>query len=91
MITLGGVNLVGTAAGNLFVGTYKTNMTKPSASVSFGRPFTGARPTGLKGWYKYRSMPVDYVGSPADLKNDQCHIYVKVWDASDNLIGYGNL
>lgn len=89
MITLGGVNLVGTAAGNLFVGTYKTNMTKPSASVSFGRPFTGARPTGLKGWYKYRSMPVDYVGSPADLKNDQCHIYVKVWDASDNLIGYG--
>ena len=89
MITLVGVNLVGTAAGNLFVGTYKTNMTKPSASVSFGRPFTGARPTGLKGWYKYRSMPVDYVGSPADLKNDQCHIYVKVWDASDNLIGYG--
>ena len=34
-------------------------------------------------------MPVDSVGSPADLQNDQCHIYVKVWDASDNLIGYG--
>lgn len=89
MLTLGGVNLVGTAAGNLFVGTYKTNMTKPSASVAFGRPFTGARPTGLKGWYKYKSMPVDYVGKPANLKNDQCHVYVKIWDASDNMIGYG--
>jgi len=89
MVTLGKVNLVGAAAGNLFIGTYKTNMTKPSASVSFGRPFTGARPTGLKGWYKYKSMPVDYSGSPDSLKNDQCHIYVKIWDASDKLIGYG--
>lgn len=89
MITLGKVNLVGTAAGNLFIGTYKTNMTKPSASVAFGQPFTGARPTGMRGWYKYKSMAVDYVGTPADLKTDLCHIYVKIWDASDNLIGYG--
>lgn len=89
MVTLGKVNLVGTAAGNLSVGTYKTNMSKPAASVSFGQPFTGARPTGMKGWYKYKSMPIDYVGIPADLKDDLCHIYVKIWDAGDNLIGYG--
>ncbi|MEG2229075.1 MAG: PCMD domain-containing protein [Odoribacter sp.] len=89
MVTLGKINLVGAAAGNLFVGTYKTNMTSPSKSVSFGRPFSGARPTGFKGWYRYKSMPIDYIGHPEDLKNDQCHIYVRLWDGGDNLIGQG--
>lgn len=89
MVTLGKVSLVGTAAGNLFVGKYKTNMTKPSASVTFGRPYSGARLTGVKGWYKYKSMPVDYIGTPANLKDDQCHIYVKIWDAAERLVGYG--
>lgn len=89
MTTLGNVTLVGTAAGNLFIGEYKTNMTAPAKSVTFGRSFTGARPTGLKGWYKYKSMPVDYVGTPADLKNDQCHIYVRIWNSDDKEIGYG--
>lgn len=43
MSTITGVTLVTSAAGNLFIGTYKTNMTNPAASVSFGRPYTGAR------------------------------------------------
>lgn len=89
MITLGSVPLVGVAAGNLFIGDYKTNAQSPKDSPKFGRAFTGARPTGMKGWYKYTSKPVDYVGVPADLRNDECHIYLRLWDSKDNEIGYG--
>jgi len=55
----------------------------PKDSPKFGRSFTGARPTGLKGWYKYTSKPVDYVGNPDNLKNDECHIYLRLWDDKD--------
>ena len=89
MVTLGSVPLVGVAAGNLFIGDYKTNAQSPKDSPKFGRSFTGARPTGLKGWYKYTSNPVDYVGNPDNLKNDECHIYLRLWDDKDNEIGYG--
>ncbi len=87
--TITGVSLVGSAAGNLFIGTYKTNMTKPSSSVSFGRSFNGARPTKLTGYYKYISKPVNSGNYPGSLTMDECHIYVKIWDASGNLFAYG--
>jgi hypothetical protein len=45
----------------------------------------------MKGWYKYKSMPIDYVGTPSNLKYDQCHVYVKVWNSEEQLIGYGEL
>ena len=48
--------MVGAAAGNLFIGTYKTNVGKPESSPSFGRAYSGARPTKLSGYYKYKSM-----------------------------------
>lgn len=89
MVTLGSVNLVGVAAGNLFIGDYKTNAQSPKDSPTFGRSFSGARPTGMKGWYKYKSMPIDYWGIPESLQNDECHIYLRVWDAQGNIIGYG--
>lgn len=89
MVTRGEVPLVGYAAGNLFIGDYKTNATSPKDSPTFGRPFAGARPTGMKGWYKYTSKPVDYVSVPANLKNDECHIYLRLWDDKENVIGYG--
>lgn len=89
MVTLGKVPLVGVAAGNLFIGDYKTNAQSPKDSPTFGREFTGARPTGMKGWYKYKSMPVDYVGIPATLQDDECHIYLRIWDAQGSVIGYG--
>lgn len=90
MTTVTGVNLVGSAAGNLFIGTYETNMTNPSASVSFGRPYTGARPTKLKGYYKYTPMPITNGGTvPGNLTTDECHIYFRLWDTSDKEIAYG--
>lgn len=89
MSTILGVTLVRAAAGNLFIGTYDTNMTNPSASVTFGREYTGARPTKLKGYYKYLSMPITYGTKPGNLQTDQCHIYLRLWDSSDNEIAYG--
>lgn len=86
------VALVGSAAGNLFIGEYKTNLTNPSSSPKFGRPFTGARPTGLKGFYKYTPAAISNNGTiPSDrkLKTDECHIYIKIWDANGNMFGYG--
>lgn len=89
LATLTGVTLVKSAAGNLFVGTYKTNMSKPSASVAFGRPYTGARPVSLSGYYKYLSNPINEGSKPGGLTTDQCNIYVKLWDANGNEIGFG--
>lgn len=89
MHTITGVTLVGSAAGNLFIGSYKTNMQNPSASPTFGRSYNGARPTKMKGYYKYLSQPINYGSYPGNLVNDECHIYLKIWDANDNLFGYG--
>lgn len=62
------VPIVNFAAGNLFTGSFKTNILNPAKSVTFGRPFTG-RPTHLAGYYKY--SPADYNGG-----KDYCHIYI---------------
>jgi hypothetical protein len=92
------VILVGAAAGNLFIGSYKTNTSQPSQSVSFGRPFTGARPTGLKGYYKYFPARISYPSVISEttrpqtpLGTDQAHIYVRLWDANGQEIAYGEL
>ena len=89
LVTLTGITLVGSAAGNLFVGKYKTNMTSPASSVSFGRPYTGARPVSLSGYYKYLPKPINNGTKPGNLTTDQCNVYVKLWDANGNEIGFG--
>lgn len=91
MSTITGVTLVKSAAGNLFIGSYKTNMSNPSASVSFGRPYTGARPVKLSGYYKYEPHATNEgsVPSAEELPMDQCNIYIRLWDASGNEIGFG--
>lgn len=87
--TITGVSLVKSAAGNLLIGKYKTNMTNPSESVTFGRPFTGARPTALSGYYRYDPKPINEGSKPGDLKTDQCHIYLRLWDAAGTEFAYG--
>ncbi|HJE48547.1 DUF4493 domain-containing protein [Phocaeicola coprophilus] len=87
------ITMVGYAAGNLFIGEYNTNMSKPASSVKFGRPYSGARPVKLSGWYKYApgaTMRTD-AKIPADrtLTSDECEIYVKLW-SGDTLIGEGS-
>ncbi len=79
------VPVVNFAAGNLFTGTYKTNISNPAASVQFGREFTG-RPTHLTGYYKYQ--PADYNGG-----KDYCHIYIKLENRGETTttVGYAEL
>lgn len=91
LTTITGVTLVKSAAGNLFIGSYKTNMFNPSASVSFGRSYTGARPVKLSGYYKYEPHATNEgsVPSAEELPMDQCNIYIRLWDANGNEIGFG--
>lgn len=87
------IAMVGYAAGNLFIGEYSTSMSDPASSVKFGRPYSGARPVKLSGWYKYSPGATMRTGGkiPADrtLTSDECEIYVKLW-AGETLIGEGS-
>lgn len=90
LYTYGNILLVGAAAGNLFIGTYKTNMGTPESSPSFGRSYSGARPTKLSGYYKYKSMPITYNGTvPGNLTNDECQIYLRLWNEAGQEIAFG--
>lgn len=81
------VPLVGMAAGNLFTGGFKTNLSSPISSVRFGRHFTG-RPSKLKGHYKYQGGVINT--SDTDHKNEigkpeRFHIYISLEDWGSNV------
>lgn len=90
------VTLVGYAAGNLLIGNYSTNLNDMASSVTFGRPYAGARPVKLTGYYKYTpGTSMNKNGKiPTDrtLSVDECDIYVKLWSGGVNgtLIGEGH-
>lgn len=104
--TLGKVPLVQIAAGNLFTGTYKTNLGNPATSATMGRPYT-SRPTHMTGWYKYTPAEVTTGGNnysaqkhpDAVGKMDFCTIYIRLEDwggattrpASPKVIAYAGL
>lgn len=46
------------SSATLFTGEFDLNITSPSESVKFGRPFTG-KPTSLRGYYKSNSIMQD--------------------------------
>lgn len=79
------------AAGNIFIGNYKTNASDPASSVTFGREYTGARPTKLSGYFKYQPGATMSDGSvPSEkLEKDECDIYIKLW-SGDESIGEGH-
>lgn len=80
-----------TAAGNIFIGNYKTNTSNPASSVSFGRDYTGARPTKLSGYVKYQPGATMSDGSvPSEkLEKDECDIYIQLWSGGET-IGEGH-
>lgn len=85
------VMLVGVAAGNLFIGKYHTEMQAPATSVKFGRPYTGARPRKLSGWYKYVPTAINHGSwdNGTNITTDEANIYLTVWAADGTQIGYG--
>lgn len=79
------------AAGNLFIGSYKTNATNPASSVTFGRGYSGARPIKLSGFFKYQPGAEMSDGSvPSEkLEKDECDIYIQLWCGNET-IGEGH-
>jgi hypothetical protein len=94
LTTINGVTLAKYAAGNLFIGSYKTNTSEPASSVTFGREYAGARPLKLKGWYRYYSTAISNTDGQypddANYTQDTGDIYIKLWDAQDNVIAEGH-
>lgn len=80
------------AAGNIFIGSYKTSTSDPASSVTFGREYTGARPTKLSGYFKYQpgaTMSDGSVPSDRKLEKDECDIYIQLWSGNET-IGEGH-
>lgn len=71
------------AAGSIYTGTFK-KIDGTNGILDFGREWT-QRPTRLRGYMKYHSVPIDYASAEyADLKGqpDECHIYIAMTDWS---------
>lgn len=90
MITRGNILIAKAAAGNLFIGKFKTNTNDPVKSVTFGRPYTGARPVSFSGYYKYEGKKITSGDKPGTLSKDEGHIYMRLWNGEKE-IGYGEL
>ena len=71
------------AAASLYAGKFGDLVGTNGAKINFGQPFT-ARPSALKGWFKYTSGKIDYVGpnTPQDANivkgetDDLCSIFI---------------
>lgn len=71
------------AGGNIYVGNY-AGTEGTNGKVDMGREFT-ARPTRLKGYFKYSPRAIDYVSKEFDSslwkgKPDTCHICIALGD-----------
>jgi hypothetical protein len=88
------IAIAGYAAGNLFIGEFKREGDDANKYVTFGREYAGARPLKLKGWYKYYATAISNTNGqyPADANytEDTGDIYIKLWDAQDNVIAEGH-
>ena len=77
-----GIGTIGKfAAGNLFIGEFK-QVDGTNGILDFGKPFT-ARPTKLKGYYKYTTAPVNYASSEYEAMKgqpDTCSVYIALGD-----------
>lgn len=62
------------AAGNIYTGSFGSiSMSPMGATLKWGFPFK-SRPVGLKGWYKYSPVPVDYADAPYEYMKGQSDI-----------------
>lgn len=66
------------AAGNIYTGTFGKVEGLSGASLNFGQPYSGGRPTKLVGYYKYQPVAVSEGGHEELTKGvmDKCAIYI---------------
>lgn len=68
-------------AGSIYTGSF-AKVDGTNGILDFGRPYN-LRPTKLRGYYQYRTAPIDYTNSEwTHLKGqpDTCHIYIALTD-----------
>ena len=71
------------AAASLYAGKFNSLVGANGAKIDFGQPFT-ARPSALKGWFRYTAGKIDYVGenTPKEANiikgetDDLCSIFI---------------
>lgn len=77
------------AAGNIYSGAFQSVIGTSGASLNFGQPYSGGRPTKLVGYYKYNPMKVNKGGHEEIIQGtiDKCAIYVVLcqWTSSFNV------
>ncbi len=77
-----GIGVLGKlGSGSIFTGSFR-KVDGTNGILDFGRPWI-LRPTKLKGYYQYKSVPIDYASAEFNhLKGvpDSCHIYVALTD-----------
>lgn len=69
------------AAGSIYTGSF-AKVDGTNGILDFGRPWA-LRPTKLKGYYKYTTVPINYTSAEyKDLmgRPDSCHIYIALAD-----------
>lgn len=69
------------AAGSIYTGSF-AKVDGTNGILDFGRPWT-VRPTKLRGYYKYKTAPINYASSEYKYlmdRPDSCHIYVAMTD-----------
>ena len=72
------------AAGNMYVGNY-LRTDGSNGVLNFGKPFT-QRPTRLKGYFKYTTVPINKTNNDLTAlmgQPDTCQIYIALGDWSD--------
>ena len=72
------------AAGNMYVGNY-LRTDGSNGVLNFGKPFT-QRPTRMKGYFKYTTVPINKTNSELTAlmgQPDTCQIYIALGDWSD--------
>lgn len=73
------------AAGNLFIGTFSTDLTNPLKSTKFGLPFYYI-PTSFSGYYKYKAGDTYYEnGNVAEGQKDICHFYAVLYETDETV------
>lgn len=73
------------AAGNLFIGTFQTDLANPLKSTKFGLPFYYT-PTSFSGYYKYKAGDTYYEnGTIVENVKDNCHFYAVLYETDETV------
>lgn len=78
-VGIGAIGKLG--AGSIFTGSF-SRLDGTNGVLDFGRPFN-LRPTKLKGYFQYKTAPINYVSAEFQALKDRpdtCHIYVALTD-----------